>query len=505
MQAVVVLTVTGALSQLIGFVYRILLTRMAGAEILGLYQLILPVYSVLLSLTLVGLTTAVSNLSARYEALGNRRAIDGLRSQAVWLFFCLSILPCCLLTLGSDAASVLLLGDARTQLGLILLPPCLLLTGIENIQKNYFYGTGRVIPAALTDLTEHLLRAVLILGLLFYVKPPTAERAVGTIVFGMLLCEIFSAVTQTLLFRHYLGARRLLPGAGVPPVALRRVIYQIGVPVGLSAVLGNLISSVNAILIPRLLVQGGMEQGEAVSAYGVTFGMTLPMLLLPTAFLSALGLVLAPKLSRAAALGRRTEIRRQVQKSVAMANLILIPSLALLAVLGSAIGGALYGESTVGENLPILALGVLFSCWQTLFACVLNALNRQTIYAVLAFISDVIELLLTCLTVGRWGIAGYAVSFVVSTLLGAVWSWQVVSRETELRLPVFRWFTAPMLAACLASACAHLMDRVLLRDGASQLPAACAALGLGILLYLSALQAMGVLVRKKEDVSRETS
>ena len=38
-----VLTITGVLSQLVGFVYRIGLTRLAGAEILGLYQLILPV------------------------------------------------------------------------------------------------------------------------------------------------------------------------------------------------------------------------------------------------------------------------------------------------------------------------------------------------------------------------------------------------------------------------------------------------------------------------------
>ena len=63
-RGVAVLTLTGVLSQVVGFVYRILLTRLAGAEILGLYQLILPVYSVLLSLTSVGLTTGVSNLSA---------------------------------------------------------------------------------------------------------------------------------------------------------------------------------------------------------------------------------------------------------------------------------------------------------------------------------------------------------------------------------------------------------------------------------------------------------
>ena len=123
MQSVVVLTLTGVLSQVVGFVYRVFLTRLAGAEVLGLYQLILPVYSVLLSLTSVGLTTAVSNLSAWYQALGSRRAIYQVRGQAVKLFFLLALVPCALLAVFSDGVSVYLLGDARTRLGLVLLIP----------------------------------------------------------------------------------------------------------------------------------------------------------------------------------------------------------------------------------------------------------------------------------------------------------------------------------------------------------------------------------------------
>ncbi len=140
-----------------------------------------------------------------------------------------------------------------------------------------------------------------------------------------------------------------------------------------------------------------------MSAYGVTFGMTLPMLLLPTAFLSALGLVLTPKLSQYSALGQKEAIRRQVKRSVGAANLILIPALALLAVLGSAIGQSLYRDDRVGDHLPLLALGVLFSCWQTLSACVLSGVNRQGASAGIALAADSVQLVLTCLTVGRWG------------------------------------------------------------------------------------------------------
>ena len=498
MGSVAVLTVTGILSQVVGFGYRVLLTRMAGAEILGLYQLLLPVYAVLLSLTSVGLTQAVSNLSARYEVLGNRRAIHQLRGQAMKAFFLLALLPCGLLLAFSDAASVYILADARTRLGLMLLVPCLLLTGMENLHKHYFYGTGRVLPPALTELVEQVLKAVFILSLLRILQPSTPEKAVGSIVLGMILCEIVSAVTQVILFRAYLGSPHMLSGNPVDKHFLRRQMAHIALPLGFAALLGNLISSLNALLIPRLLTLGGMDQGEAVSAYGVTFGMTLPMLMLPTAFLSALGLVLTPKLSQASALGKRETICSLVRRSVGTANRILIPALSLLAVLGSGLGVTLYKEPAVGDHLPLLALGVLFSCWQTLFSFVLSGLDRQGASAAIALACDLVQLALTCLTVARLGMAGYAVSFGVSAFLGAVLTWKVAARETGLRLPLFDWFAAPTLAACLGTACGDLMETILLRVGLDALPAAVGAMGFGLVLYLAGLEAMGV--GKKEAV-----
>lgn len=491
MRAVVLLTVTGLLSQGVGFLYRIFLTRLAGAEVLGLYQLILPVYSVLLSLTSVGLTTAVANLSAQYSVLGNSRAIHQVRGQAVTLFFLLAVVPGTLLALGSDAASVYLLGDARTQLGLILLVPCLLLTGTENLHKHYFYGTGRVAPAALSELAEQSLKAVVILGLLVILAPGTPEKAVGTIVLGMAIVEVLSALGQVILFRLYVGPASQLTGDALPQARLRRRIGRIALPLGLAAFLGNLISSANAVLIPRLLVLGGMEQREAVSAYGVTFGMTLPMLLLPTAFLSALGLILTPKLAQYTALGDPTRIRKLVARSVTVSNRLLFPALALLAVLGGSLSAALYREPTVGLHLPLLALGVLFSCWQSLFSWVLSGIDRQAVSARIALLCDGLQLVLTCCTVSQLGLLGYAVSFTCTSLLGALLTWRAAARAIGLHTPIFSWLTTPALASCLGGACGGLMETVLLRAALPPLAACLGALGFGLLLYLAGLEAMG--------------
>ena len=116
-RSVVLLTVLGALSQLLGFGYRVALSRMVGAEVMGLYQLVMPAFSVLLSLTAVGLTAAVSNLTSQYLAWENSRGAAQIVSSCLrWLM--LLILPVgAAVIVFSDPISVYLLGDARTQLG----------------------------------------------------------------------------------------------------------------------------------------------------------------------------------------------------------------------------------------------------------------------------------------------------------------------------------------------------------------------------------------------------
>ena len=253
-----ILTGTSIISQLLGFLYRILLSRLIGAEVMGLYQLIMPVYSVIMAITAVGLTVAVSNLSSEFHAHGNRAAIRQVLRRALVAFFVIFALVAAVTVLCYDPISVYLLGDARTQLGLLLLLPCILLTGIENLHKHYFYGTGNIRPPAAVELCEQFIRTGAVLGLLVVFLPQNPERTVGLIVVGMICCEIFSSATLAGLFRRHMRRCDGLPGPGVEGRALNRRMASIALPIGATALLGNLMGSANAVLIPQRLVASGV-------------------------------------------------------------------------------------------------------------------------------------------------------------------------------------------------------------------------------------------------------
>ena len=487
------LTGTSLVAQVLGFIYRIFLSRLVGAEIMGLYQLLLPVSSVVLSLTAVGLTAAVSNLSAEYAARGNEGAMGAVLRRCLFLFLLLFLPAAGAVVLFCDPISVYLLGDARTQLGLLLLLPCILLTGIENLHKHAFYGAGNIRPPAAVELCEQFIRTGAVLGLLVLFLPQNPERTVGLIVAGMVLCELFSAVTLVVLCRRRMAG---LPRVPAEP-GLDRRICSIAVPIGLTALLGNLMGSANAVLIPQRLVASGCDVSEAMSAFGVLCGMTVPMLAMPTAFIGAMGLVLVPRLARSAALGRMDRIRDRIHKAMLATSVLIMPAMAFLVVLGPTIGRALFREERAGDFILPLSLGMLLSCYQSVLSGVLNGVGKQRAAAWNAILSGAVQLGCTCFLMGLPGVGlrGYVAGFAASSALGLLLNWRQVRRYARMRPRLFQWCTAPALSALLMGLCINLLFHFLLRSGTGSGQAVLACLAFGTVEYLTALSAQGVSVR----------
>ena len=491
------LTGTGICSQALGFVYRILLSRLIGAEVMGLYQLVMPVYSVLMSITAVGLTAAVSNLSASYHAVGNRAAIAALLRRCLTLFLVLFAPAAAVTVLCYDPISVYLLGDARTQTGLVLLLPCVLLTGVENLHKHYFYGTGNVRPPAAVELCEQVIRAGAVLGLLVLFLPQNPEWTVALIVLGMTACELFSALTLLLLARRSLDRAAGLPGRVPGRRELNRKVAALALPVAMTSLLGNLMGSATAVIIPQQLVRAGAEVSQAMSAFGVLCGMTIPMLCLPTAFIGALGLILMPRLAQAAALGRTDLVRSRLDRAMLATSVLVLPAIALLTVLGPTLGVLLFREPTAGNYLLPLAVGVALSCWQAVLSGALNGVGRQSTAARNALLSAVAELGCTYFLMGLPGVGlrGYVAGFVLSAALGAWLNWRGVRKATGLKARFFAWCAAPGLAALLMGLVTRLLFLTLRSRGLADIPNLGVCLVFGGVFYLAALQAQGVSLR----------
>ena len=77
LKSTAILTCAGMVSRIIGFFYRIFLSKTIGAEGIGIYLLLFPVQTLLFSLTSSGIQTAISRfVSARLASNDKKGARD---------------------------------------------------------------------------------------------------------------------------------------------------------------------------------------------------------------------------------------------------------------------------------------------------------------------------------------------------------------------------------------------------------------------------------------------
>lgn len=122
-----ILTATGFVVKILGFFYRIFIANRIGAEGLGLYQLMTPIYSLLVLVLSAGVSTAVSRFVAEESSKSTNRTAFKIASVAAGLVLGAGIIICGILLLNLDTLVFITTNDARTKDSLfwilILVPP----------------------------------------------------------------------------------------------------------------------------------------------------------------------------------------------------------------------------------------------------------------------------------------------------------------------------------------------------------------------------------------------
>ena len=324
-----------------GFVMRIWLSREMGAAAMGLVELAHSAQMLLITPVVSGLPAAVSRMSAK--ATGNPAKQTRILRCGMALSLIIG-LPLCLAAFALRECMALWLGDIRTLPALIVYLPCIPVLGVSCALNGYYYGTGRPVPPALSELLEQIVRFFLSIRLVSLLRgwPTTLRAAIPAL--GALAGE-----TVGLFFMLLLCARALLArGMGSRREILGEML-SLALPLTGMRIVSALMRTVNATLIPARLQLSGLPGNEALSQLGMMNGMLMPMLMLPSFITCSLCMVSAPELTRRQTQGKplRPLCRRILLGTVGI-GLFCMAGIALLAPL---IAGKLYRQA---ELLPLL-------------------------------------------------------------------------------------------------------------------------------------------------------
>ena len=280
---------SGAAMRALGFVMRMWISRILGAEALGVMELASGAHMLALTPAAAGLPGAVSRLTARAETEAERRRVLAAgRQMAVGLGAAVTPLFLILAPFISRW-----LGDDRTLPSLLLFAPCVLLVGVSSVYDGYFFGRGRALPPAVSEGAEQAVRLLATGALAGMAGRMTAAYRAALPAFATVLGE--AAGLMAILA---MAGRTPTPRQAGPLKALRKQLFSLALPLMLNRLCHTGLRTLCSVILPPRLMAGGLSHAEALSRLGMLNGMVMPMMLLPGLFSGAVALVCGPAMAR---------------------------------------------------------------------------------------------------------------------------------------------------------------------------------------------------------------
>lgn len=426
---VLILLVAGLINRILGFIPRIMLPRLIGAEGVGLYQLGWPFLSVILTIVIGGIPLAVSKLVAQSEAEGNERRTRSVLRLSLSLSILLSLVLTGICLVASPWITTHLLTDSRVYYTFISMSPIILIVAVSAVLRGFFQGKQNMIPSATSQIVETIVRIIMVLICAYTLLPYGIEFAAAGAMIGVLAGEIAGVMV---LFLHYrFSNKEQLPQVRVSigtsqklgRLHLLRNMLRIAVPVTGSRLVGASSYLFESILITQGLAAAGIATAIATAQYGALQGMVIPLLLLPSALTGALSTSLIPSLSEAAARKDYEKVRMRMHQSMRLALLAGAPFAIILFILAEPLCSLLYNQPQVGSMLAMMAPVALLIYIQAPLQAALQALDRPGVALINTLIGACIKLLLIYLLVKQpeFGIRGALlasnINIVIVTLL----------------------------------------------------------------------------------------
>ena len=412
LQNAMLLTASGLVLRMLGMGFRVVLSAYLGGEGMGLYQLILALYMVFVSLATAGINVAATRLAAQSLARGQGMSatLRGLCATAL-AFGTMAMLA---QTVLAGPAARFLLHDARAEAALRVLAPSLPFMAVAGALRRCFLAARRVTPNVVAQLIEQFVRMGVAVAGLRVMAQWGAGYGCAAVVLGNTVSEGVSCGLMLLFAARTQEFRRQRQEPLHPYT--QRELYEIILPVTGSRLLGSGLQAVESSLIPLTLSLYTGSRAVAMTQYGNFKGMALPLLFFPFSVLSALSGLLMPEITRAHTRGDGREMRRLIGVMLKLTSAFSLAAGIGFVAAGPQLAQFVYRDAEVGRYVQILGFVAPFMYLESMVDGVLKGLGEQLATFRYSLFDSVFRIAAIALLLPRYGITAFLGIMIASNL-----------------------------------------------------------------------------------------
>lgn len=416
------LTATGLASRIIGFFYRIFLSHTIGAQGMGIYQLIFPVFALGIAFSSAGIQSAISKYTA--ESVGAGQCPQVHLYAGLILSVGLSLLCAFGIYTSSGLIAKAVLDEPRCAELLRIIALSLPLAAIHCCINGYYYGLQKTFVPSVSQLLEQVCRVLCVYTIYRICESQGRSVSAAMAVWGIVAGELAGALFSLTVIKISKCTERLFSSL--------RHIFSFAVPLTANRVLVNFINSTEAILIPICLKSYGYSNEDALSIFGILTGMAMPMILFPSVLTNSVSVMLLPSISQAKAEKNQALIQRTVRRTIESCLVLGFASTLFFLLSYSFIGQYLFANTLAGIYIRTLSFICPFMFLSTTLNSILHGLGYPTATLLLNLGGCLIRIAVIWIFVPIYGIRAYLYGMLASQILVSLCAIFLLSRAKEI-------------------------------------------------------------------------
>ena len=510
-----ILAVATVLTKIIGVIYRIPLANILGDAGNGFYGYAYQIYAMALMVSSLSLPTAVSKLVSAKLAAGQKRNSVRVFRCSMLFAAVVGVVITAAVFFGADAISVYAMKSPLSVYALQMLAPGLFLVAIMAVIRGYFQGLGSMMPTAVSQIIEQLIRAVVSIvgaGLFVDIGTRAGEKAgeellgpaygaagatLGTVL-GALIALIF-LIFVVWAYRGQMSRQYQTDRSGKEDSYryILKVLVLTAVPILFSTAIYNINQILDLTIFNHIMDAQGYVEEEYMALQGIYSGKYDTLVNVPLSIPWALCSSVVPSLTAAVATRSRRLVHEKIDQTLRLTMVITIPCGVGFLVLASPLMVLLYNDAskTPAYLLMLGSVVVVLYAWSSISNSILHGLNHISSPAKNACIALAVHLIAFVIMMTAFKMNVYALA-AGNIVFAACMCWlnqRKVHKVCGFRMNIMDTFIKPLIASAVMGIVTYAVHLALdLLIGGRWIPTIIAIL-IGMIVYVVVILKIGTL------------
>ncbi len=437
-----ILIIFNLIGKVLGAIYRIPLAGILGGVGMGQYQLVFPLYCLILTISTSGIPATISKMVAEFNTKKSYSNSRRLLWLSVVILSLISILGFIAIILCARTIATLQ-GNPESYICYYGIAPAILFVGVISAFRGYFQGNLKMLPTAISGLIEQIFKMTFGLTLAYRFSEYGVSASVFGALVGTSISEIFSFLFLFVYYIVYSKKQKYENTETLSRRVLGKELMRLSIPVTIGGLISPITSMVDSFLVVNLLMLIGFTSKSATGLLGLQAGVVEPLINLPVVISISIGTAILPNISSMLASDSRENVNEMIKKSFQISLCISIAFALCYVIFGKQILYFLYHNSftefelMIATKLLFLAsLNILFLSLVQVSAGILQGMGKPNYTVKSLLIGCIVKIIVEVVLVSlpSVNIYGATISAGVCYLVVFILDYRHIKRLTGVNL-----------------------------------------------------------------------